>query len=184
MTPCKKIAQILCKQLDGDITIEEKDRLDEHLAVCGRCAATARALKNMKEQLRLLPEVPVSEEFQIILRDRIRKSRITYGSGTIAFPALPRWTYIPAAGVALAVIALISRSYLFQSDETPFAPRGTAVTEYMNQTAPEQVHYVIEDNPESIMLSRDDSGRMHVDSTHTPKDNALGQRAGAVQVSF
>ncbi|MBN2415955.1 zf-HC2 domain-containing protein [bacterium] len=178
------MTRLLCKQIDGDITAEEQHHLDEHLTSCEQCAAAAESLRLMKKQLRQLPVVRVSDEFHIILRDRIRKSRIGYGAAKIEFPLLPRWTYIPAAGVALAVVALLLRPYLSQTDERPFSTRGTAVAEYLNDAAPEQVHYVIEDNPDSIMLSRDDSGRMRTDSTHTPRESAIGQRAGAVQVSF
>lgn len=184
MTPCKQIAQLLCKQLDGEITAEEKHRIDDHLSSCEACTETARSLTYMSEQLRQLPRVQASEEFQILLRDRIRKSRTGHGPKWITFPLLPRWTFIPATGLALAAIVLISRPYFNKTNSAPFSSEGTTVAEYMNTGTPGQVHYVMEDNPESVMLSRDDTGRMRRDSTHAPRKTSIGQRAGAVQVSF
>lgn len=71
---CDRYLELLSARLDGVLTGEEEQELEEHLAVCPDCRAAGAQLAALREAFPELEEVQVPEGFAQGVMDRIRGS--------------------------------------------------------------------------------------------------------------
>ena len=91
---CAAIGDLLSGLLDGELTQQQAQRVQNHLDTCADCKRLHADLRNMKEQLRQL-SYPVSDEEMLIAleKDLVASSSLTLG-----------WILL-MIGAAVAVIA-------------------------------------------------------------------------------
>lgn len=58
---CEKIEEVLSSFLDGDLSPEEKNAVEEHLKTCAKCSLLYSFMEEIKESLADFPEVNISE---------------------------------------------------------------------------------------------------------------------------
>jgi hypothetical protein len=92
----------LSAYIDGELTGDERDDLEQHLTGCSECSATVRALRATVADMRALPAPLPSEQESWALRAAITKAR--------KGPATRYRRWVVAAGsvaaVAIAVLAI------------------------------------------------------------------------------
>ena len=72
---CEEYTQLISARQDGELTSEEKARLEEHLAECPQCRILVRELEEMKAAFVLQEPVPAPEELSRGVLERIRAQR-------------------------------------------------------------------------------------------------------------
>lgn len=107
MENCDKFKRQMSDFLDGIVRGAEKRECEEHIATCKECAALLARLKSIRAQMRSLPRMRTSADFDAMLRARIRLSgsagRRRYGTGHASYIS---WR-IPAFAVGTIAIVII-----------------------------------------------------------------------------
>lgn len=100
--------QVLSAYRDGELTPDQKWRVDEHLEDCAVCMATLRQYRDLAQRIRSLPVQPVPRTLGAEVRQRIaereaERQRVHPLAGLIraATPA------VAAAAVAVAVMIMV-----------------------------------------------------------------------------
>jgi hypothetical protein len=94
--------ELLSAFVDDDVDASARARINEHLAGCGECAATLRALRATVSDLASLRDPPVSELDSAAVRSAVRKAR----QRTLR---TSRWA-LAASGAAAVVVAIVAFS--------------------------------------------------------------------------
>src|SRR5437899_1116775 len=89
----------LSAYIDGELTDDERDDLEQHLTGCSDCSATLRALRATVADMRAMPAPVPSAQESWALRSAISKAR--------KGPAKRYRQWIAAAGTIAAVFAMI-----------------------------------------------------------------------------
>jgi len=92
----QRVEEMLSAYIDGELTPEERARVERHLAQCEACARNLRTLRQTVGLLRELPTVPVPRSF--VLRPAARPVR--------ARPTYAYFKWATALAAALLVVAL------------------------------------------------------------------------------
>jgi hypothetical protein len=69
---CKKVIHLFSPFVDGELMIEEEDRIEQHLDGCPQCRTEYTKLRNMMSLMGQLPEEDPGEEFSRQVMRRIR----------------------------------------------------------------------------------------------------------------
>ena len=69
---CQHYYELISQRLDGELTWEEEQELESHLADCPSCRALAEQLSGLHEDFSALEEIPAPEGFVQGVMDRIR----------------------------------------------------------------------------------------------------------------
>ncbi|MBU1948913.1 MAG: zf-HC2 domain-containing protein, partial [Candidatus Eisenbacteria bacterium] len=69
---CKKVIHLFSAYLDGELMIEEEDRIEQHLNGCPQCHAEFVKLRNMVNLMGQLPQDDPGEAFSQSVMRRIR----------------------------------------------------------------------------------------------------------------
>ena len=160
MTDCQRYQQFILTYIDDDLDILQRKDLEQHLEACDHCAHCLRQLQQLRVRLKSLKPVQTSETFQIVLRECIRRQGP--GRRNVLRPSRPLvWRLVPVAGVALVLVLtsiyiIVQRSPSSRSGESP-----TVLTRVSSQAeqGDSQIQYILEDYPDRISVSRDDSER-------------------------
>ena len=160
MGPCHQFKENIMELLDNELDIFQKKNLEKHLKECLRCSSFLSRVRLLKSYLKKLPSIKASENFQILLRERIRRE--TVGREKIAVTRasiVKRWA--PAFGIAFFLIMIAVWILNFG---IPFShsPEGKLVTnptiKSSNvETFNGKVQYVIDDFPTNASLSKSNS---------------------------
>jgi anti-sigma factor RsiW len=156
MPCCERYKETLLDLLDGECDLSDKREVEAHLKECPECARFYRQLCGMRTALRNVYRVKPSENFMILLRDRIRREiagkRERGRSGFVVSSRL-----VPAFGMGILVIAAGLWFILAGTgDESP--PIAESSPSHVEQPAdpvspPAPVDYVIDDVPERVAIS-------------------------------
>jgi hypothetical protein len=107
----------LSAYIDGELTGDERDDLEQHLTGCSECSGTLRALRATVADMRALPAPAPSEQESWALRAAITKARkrpaTLYGRWTVAVGSV--------AAVAIVVVALANVGH---KHPVPFGETG------------------------------------------------------------
>lgn len=183
MTPCQHFRKHIDQYCEGVLDSLCVQKLEEHLKVCPRCRTLGNNIKKMRICLKELPPVPVSEGFNLLLRERIRRE-IT-GRSSVPYPSRGR-LWVPAMGIALLVLVM----GIGVSDHNPPLGSGNrglkpASGQYSGDLPlfRGRIQYVIEDLPSESAVRVE---RRH-DSRETSRSDSITDSrppVRAVPVSF
>ena len=160
MNPCQRYQNLIFNLIDGDLDNLRKKELKKHLQECSHCDHFVKQLSALKIELSSLTQQKASEEFQIILRDRIRREFSGKKKPFITFPSFPfqrRW--IPAAGLAIGMACIIlfvvnRKDDLFQSQDSRL--KASISESSSENNSPDRIQYVIDEFPGAVTVSRTD----------------------------
>ncbi len=142
MIKCRKCKDMMLEALYGELGVDEKRMLDEHLRACPDCASEysvlGATLRVMDKRQRPDPGPAFWDGYYDRLRQRMEKEASASPASQVAEPStrsslkafmtrllspLPRWSYQAAAAVALVAVGiLIGRALL--SPPTPVTIAG------------------------------------------------------------
>src|SRR5579859_6182208 len=96
---CADYRDLLPLHLYGDLSDSDRENVDAHLAVCAACRAELAALERTRAALNSAPVPTTSVDLNWIYRNESERQR----------RAARRWRIAALAGLAAAVLVLISR---------------------------------------------------------------------------
>ena len=148
MECCKGFEKKIFDYVDDLVPTPKRKEIENHLNDCSPCSEVLEQTKSLRHQLRSLPTHQTSEDFQTVLRTRIRLERSIGRQGIFSRPI--RIPMYAAAGVAMAIAAFFMLSVFTDTNQpsqpgnpqlaTPFNARGTAVSSNA-RTVPNPVNF-------------------------------------------
>lgn len=156
MSSCERFKDNILNFIDNELDSARKKELRKHVESCRDCDCLMDQMRILRTELRSLPRIQTSENFNVILRDCIRKEaagrRPTIGSVFVG----SRWL-VPATGFAVVVVAV----GIWALTGLPGTNPASSRVETVRSTVPAdrfrgQIQYVIEDYPERVSVSRSD----------------------------
>ncbi|MGO5023768.1 anti-sigma factor family protein [Lawsonibacter sp. LCP25S3_G6] len=96
---CQHYYELISQRLDGELTWEEEQELESHLADCPSCRALAEQLSGLHEDFSALEEIPAPEGFAQGVMDRIRMEETKK-----VIPLFRRPQFKAAAGLAACLV--------------------------------------------------------------------------------
>ncbi|HHT16759.1 MAG TPA: hypothetical protein GXZ77_03460 [Papillibacter sp.] len=106
MTSCEEFEELLSALIDGELTPEEHEKIDEHITKCKACASLLKLYKAMSKELSAVPKPP--EDFRKRVMDRIASLPGEPGKKRGKLIFIKPWMTTVAAAVCLALILLVS----------------------------------------------------------------------------
>jgi hypothetical protein len=137
MKNCERFVGLLSDYADSTMAPVEKSEFAAHLKECAECRSAAEGVVNLRQNLRRLPALQTSQDFETILRARIKLDRRTH--------VAPIWNMRYASSrrlatySATAALAVVCVFYLWQrlsADSLPGSPSSLTVSQM--QIAPNQ----------------------------------------------
>lgn len=75
---CKEVRRLLSSYIDGEISIEKKQEIEEHLSYCFDCKRELILLEKIIKEIHTIPEISPSEDFsEKVWRKYILKENTT-----------------------------------------------------------------------------------------------------------
>jgi hypothetical protein len=108
MTACEKIRDDLSSYLENELTGDEKNHLEAHLAACDQCAMTAGRLRALQGRLHKMAPVTTSGTFHVVLKSRIRRELEPKVSIVDKFRLFFRNNAAPAYSLSLLSLLLLT----------------------------------------------------------------------------
>jgi hypothetical protein len=71
MDNCQRFKLLISDYIEGGLAQQHKQQMEYHFKECLKCAKTTQQLRNLLNELKELPKVAVSPDFETILRARI-----------------------------------------------------------------------------------------------------------------
>lgn len=102
MDSCKKFKELLSDYIEGGLDPQSKLLMEQHLKECLNCSKVITRLKTLNRTLKELPNLAVSQDFETILRTRIRVE-----SGLARRRRERFTTFLPIQNPVFAAAALI-----------------------------------------------------------------------------
>jgi len=174
MNPCKRFKDAIFNLLDGEVDSIRKKELEEHLKDCDGCSQFLESLRQYRSHLKSLTPIKCSENFQILMREKIRRDIARKGLSTSPFYST-RFRWVTAAG--FAVILIVTGIWITDTKRPineihQHAESQTLQTDIAKAKYPRQIRYVAGHNPNRISISRNDGQ----DSLSASGDSLLAER--------
>ena len=96
---CEDYTELLSARLDGELTVEEENALEEHLAHCPDCRAVAQELESIHLSFESLEPVPAPEHFARDVMAEIEGPRVV--------PLFRRPAFKSMAGLAACLVLCV-----------------------------------------------------------------------------
>lgn len=179
MNPCEQYKECLCEYFDGELDTLRKRDLLRHLEECPNCTQCLNKMRLLKSRLKSLTPIQVSDGFNILLRECIRREASGKRRSIPARPWTRRW--VPAVGIALVLI--VTGVWILDSREVFRGKPVSGEPNFRELSSPGQVQYVIDDFPSSISISRDESDRpreAYEDTLRLQRDAEVRRRVRTV----
>ena len=103
MECCKGFEEKIFDYVDDLVPTQKRKEIENHLNDCSPCSEAFKQTESLRHQLRSLPTHQTSEDFQTVLRTRIRLERSISRQGILSRPI--RIPVYAAAGIVLAIAA-------------------------------------------------------------------------------
>ena len=118
MDSCQRFKEMVSDYIEGGLSQQNKELMDKHLRDCLRCKGAIKQLKNLLQNLKELPKISVSPDFETILRARIsmesglarRRGGSFLSLGQMKIPAYA------LSAVTIVALALFASLLLFRPD--------------------------------------------------------------------
>lgn len=144
MRKCSQYQEKLWEYYDGTLSAEEAAELEKHLERCAACAAEAKLVKQMMENLHTLPEADLPEGYHTELMEKIAKENLAKVSvasidqtekqetGTVVpFPQKRRKNW-KNFGLVAAAVVLVAAAGGIQGIQHMRAPQEAIIQEAKN----------------------------------------------------
>ena len=120
---CRKVRSYLSAYSNNELTGRRLLVVREHLSTCAECRKEEAIYKSMRRAGKVLPDVPVSGDFNAWLLDRIAQERFTE-TRTRAYlprtaPVVQWWKVVPAVTAAVLLVFFGFNSLLPVLDRNP-----------------------------------------------------------------
>lgn len=130
MKNCERFVGLLSDYADSSMASAEKSEFAAHLKECAECRSAAEGVVNLRRNLRRLPVLQTSQDFETILRTRIKLDRRAHVPPiwNIRYAGPRRFVSYSAA----AAVALVCVFYLWQrlsADSLPTTPSSLTVSQ-------------------------------------------------------
>ena len=126
---CQRYYELISQRLDGELTEDEQQELESHLAVCPSCRALDQQLSGLHEDFSDLEEVSAPEGFAQGVMDRIRMEE-----SKKVIPLFRRPQFKAAAGLAACLVLCVGLYGAGQLD----LPGQNVTTQSTGTTAEQQ----------------------------------------------
>lgn len=137
MKNCERFVGLLSDYADSMMAPAEKSEFAAHLKECAECRSAAEGVVNLRRNLRRLPALQTSQDFETILRARIKLDRRTHAVPLWSMRyAGPRRFVSYSAAAALAVVCVFYLWQRLSADSLPTTPSSLTVSQM--QIAPNQ----------------------------------------------
>jgi hypothetical protein len=189
MDSCQRFKEMVSDYIDGELDHQNQSLMEQHLRDCLGCKKNISQLKNLIQNLRDLPKIMVSPDFETILRARIsmesslarRRRERWFPLGQFRVPV-----YALAAVVLLVAIftvAILNKSNHYAAPQAKLNSewyQGEGGVEKFDPTTNERYIYIIEKQPVPNINSQPGSNvyepidqKTYIDSIQTFKDSEL-----------
>lgn len=148
MECCKGFEEKIFDYVDDLVPAPKRKEIENHLNECSPCSQVVKQTKSLRHQLRSLPTHQTSDDFQTVLRTRIRLERSISRQGILSRPI--RIPMYAATGIAIAIVAFFMLNVYTGNNQpiqpgnlqlvTPFNIQGTA-TSFNAGTVPSPVNF-------------------------------------------
>jgi hypothetical protein len=132
---CRKIRRSLSRYYRGELSIKEKELIDQHILACEGCSREAQGYRALNDAIPGLDRITPSPAFESKLVQKIRELPSAEREPKVkslftVFPSL-RWAFIPAAAVALALFLILKggfhKSQTISKKTETVTPTGTSL---------------------------------------------------------
>ena len=138
MKNCERFVGLFSDYADSTMAPPEKSEFAAHLKECAECRSAAEGVVNLRQNLRRLPALQTSQDFETILRARIKLDRRTSVAPIWNMRyAGPRRFVSYSAATALALVCVLYLWQRLSADSLPATPSSLTVSQM--QIAPNQV---------------------------------------------
>lgn len=171
---CQRFKSMVSDYIEGELDQQNHELMEKHLRDCLGCKSKISQLKQLIQNLKKLPRIAVSSDFETILRARInRESRLARrGSNSwllIEQFRLPAYAF----GAAVVVLTLLAVFVLNNRFSIPIADRNDKWIEGRNEPVEpilnERHIYVIETQPIANIVPQTNNESIHsVDNAIIP----------------
>ncbi|MBN2030556.1 zf-HC2 domain-containing protein [bacterium] len=156
MNPCQRFKESIFDLVDNELDIPRRKELESHLKTCTACTRFLAQIRNLRSQCSQLSRVKVSEEFHILLRERIRREMA--GKRAVFSPSISfSGRLIPAFGIMVVVICL--GFWMLDQKTSFFEPSSNKMTVSQMPLIEQEdfegeIQYVIDDYRSPVSISR------------------------------
>ena len=181
MNPCQRFKKVVSELIDGELDILQQKFAEEHLKKCPNCDRLIKQIRSVKDHIRNLSKIQTSENFHILLRERIRREMA--GKREL-LPVSSGFSYrwIPAAALCVVMIiagfwmidrktSLFNQTYIAEVEKAPSAPSNVRFRG--------EVDYITDQYPtsSSLSVSRNDTElpRTVMDTLSVPQSDGSVQ---------
>ena len=103
---CETLEELISAYVDGEVSEEERQTVEQHVASCASCRATLQDFSTAQTFVRTLPTFDAPQDFRQRVTERVeRKSRFWMWN----------WTFVPRFALGTIALLLISAGVLFWS---------------------------------------------------------------------
>lgn len=126
MNTCERFSELFSDYIENFLPASSKQQLESHLSACADCHATVARLDDLRGHLKSLKPMQASDDFEAVLRARIKLDRRARRS-TVSAMRRTRPMRMASYSV-VAVVIMMSFGYLLwrnQTDIQAATPAGT-----------------------------------------------------------
>lgn len=184
MKNCKWFEKFFSDYIDGQLDSKMILDLESHLKDCPNCMEIIQRMKKIGKNLQNLPRLKTSNDFETVLRTRIRVEmglkRNSWFTGVDGF-SLKVPAYIVSLAVFAAMVFFISQQTSQNNLKGPVTPMSEIDSQLSNskvikRTRYELPHYIINPEVYSDELMQSSDNRFVIESTDSLQDvNELQQ---------
>lgn len=144
MHECDKYKPYYSSYIEGDLFLDQRGRIEDHLSICPPCRRAVQRLKLMCNTLRSLPILTTSPDFEYRLHQQIT----SLSDGHSLHLSLPIQNWKVPAFASIAVLGIIGLFMVFNSsDHRDIAvPVQQSITKPANPQKPTEVNVLSDKN--------------------------------------
>jgi predicted anti-sigma-YlaC factor YlaD len=113
---CSQIHILLSNYLDGSVTKQERNFIEQHLKTCAECRRELETLQKLSTTLDLMGNVRVSTGFEHQVLDQVRKKEVSRKAWLLP----KKWAFI-GAGIAAMLLTVYAGHHMGRTFHNKYA---------------------------------------------------------------